>query len=439
MKVVTGVFILAIIVLLIYLYKKKIWVLLTSLASFLIGVLICWFFIADFNFSTDYEYYRTVVPLGALIVTTASLILTANTTKKNSEITRDTRAETTFMNMIKLNNDILKEVDEKLFSEVLNDIKEEFFKYTFMLNRGAKFINEYFDEHGEILIRELESIDISKYDNGNLNQIAGFRKQYIDIIKKRPRREVHKLWFTLNESIEDYKVELSPKNKENVFKDPFTKILMEHTSFYSEMEYKYKFDKRVLSAPVSYKEMVISCNSVFNKYYGELGHLFRNTHRIIKILNTEPLDDIKYSQFIGILRAQMSEEVLLILYYNATYTDRGIGLGRELLGSGFFGNEEDFPFYVNKNDYRALKNYKEPQHFRLNRLILPSMDCEIMSKLYSKYLLKKTNKDRKKLTNEDLFKKFEATFNSNQSNNFAKSILKRRYLKYKGNSKSDEV
>lgn len=439
MKILLGTLIVALLILLIYMYKKKLWILITAVTSLLVGILTFWFFIAKFNFVNDHDYYKTLVPLGALVVTTASLILTANTTKKNSEVTRDTRAETTFMNMIKLNNDIIKEVDSELFSKVLYEIKEEFYKYTFMVNRGSRFINEYFNEHGDELIKELEAIDISKYSNsGNLVTIEGYKQEYIDIIKKRPRRKIHKLWFTINESMGDYKVELSPKNKANVYKDSFTKILMDHTDFYSKMKHRYKYDKRVLSAPISYKEMVIACDNVFNKHYGEFGHLFRNTHRIIKILNMEPIDDIKYSQFIGILRAQMSEEILLILYYNATYTDRGIGLGREFLGSGFFGNKEDFPSYVNKNDSKALKNFKEPQHFRLNSLIAPSMDCEIMYQLYSKALLKKTNKNRKGLTNEALFKKFEDAFNSNQSNNFKKSILTRRYLKHKRNKKLDD-
>ncbi|WP_259753659.1 putative phage abortive infection protein [Lactococcus lactis] len=72
-----------------------------------------------------------------------------------------------------------------------------------------------------------------------------------------------------------------------------------------------------------------------------MNYFFRHTHRILKLLNE--VDDIRVKKnFMGILRAQYSEQVILSIYLNAVYTKKGIGLAKQLLNSDFFASNDDF-------------------------------------------------------------------------------------------------
>ena len=60
----------------------------------------------------------------------------------------------------------------------------------------------------------------------------------------------------------------------------------------------------------------------YNKYNSELGHYFRNLYRIIKIIdnttfsNDKKIDHITKYEYTSIVRSQLSDDELLLLYYN---------------------------------------------------------------------------------------------------------------------------
>jgi hypothetical protein len=87
-------------------------------------------------------------------------------------------------------------------------------------------------------------------------------------------------------------------------------------------------------------------NRQFDSVYHELSSYFKVLHRILKNLNekleTRVITKKIYFNYIGILRAQISSEELVIILVNSLYAQRGLGLGIELVGSDFFGNERDF-------------------------------------------------------------------------------------------------
>ncbi|TKI80732.1 putative phage abortive infection protein [Bacillus mycoides] len=389
----------------------------------LLGGLIFWLYIGKFEFINDVELFRTLVPMCALVITTTSVIITVQSTNKTALANKETKTETTIMNMIKLNNDIIKDIDKEIFPKVLKQINEEFIDYNFMLRRGREFIRSFFKENQQELLSIINSINLASYDEQLRGTLEYHREKYIKAITKRERRYLHKFWFTVNEMSVGYQIELSKNNKQNILRDPFTSILVQDTDFYKKIKHEYAYKQRVLTHPVQYKEMRIVCDTIFDKYYHELGHFFRNTHRIIKIINSNfEYSDRRKSEYIGILRAQLSEEILLIIFYNAIYSRRGIGLGRELIGNNFFGNDKDFPYYVNSNDPKARKNFQEPQHFRFYSIILPAMDIEIMSTILTTQRKKKVQKLRKEFSDENLIEEFERIYNDNISENFKKSF-----------------
>lgn len=110
-------------------------------------------------------------------------------------------------------------------------------------------------------------------------------------------------------------------------------------------------------------------NEQFSSVYDTLGPYFKVLHRIVKSLNTrleeKILEQREYETFIGILRSQISSEEFIVILVNSLFIYRGSGLGVELIGSNFFGNEKDFDINqhfelpiqkINKTDILIFEN-----------------------------------------------------------------------------------
>lgn len=116
----------------------------------------------------------------------------------------------------------------------------------------------------------------------------------------------------------------------------------------------------------------------FGVYYPKTGAYFRIFHRLIKLINerfeNKVIDAEEKMMYIGILRAQLSSNELLVVLVNSLETTKGLGLGIELMGNAFFGDTIDI---------------ETGQHF----------DCpDIYTKVLKKYFLDshKAIKQRKK-------------------------------------------
>ncbi|MDT2880329.1 putative phage abortive infection protein [Lactococcus lactis] len=87
-------------------------------------------------------------------------------------------------------------------------------------------------------------------------------------------------------------------------------------------------------------------NEQFDSVYYEVSSYFKVLHRIIKNLNKKfeekIIDEELYLNYIGILRAQIDSEELVMILVNSLYTYRGLGLAIELVGTDFFGDKRDF-------------------------------------------------------------------------------------------------
>ena len=122
---------------------------------------------------------------------------------------------------------------------------------------------------------------------------------------------------------------------------------------------------------LTYDEKRKSCTKVISYYYDSLGNYFRLVHRIFKFLNKNIEGDIdRKLEYIGILRALFSEKELLVIFYNAFYTDKGQGMRAQLKNTNFFGEKEDLP----------LDSQDELQHFLHKNLIFKIEDIIFMRK-----------------------------------------------------------
>ncbi|MDT6349349.1 putative phage abortive infection protein [Enterococcus faecium] len=108
-------------------------------------------------------------------------------------------------------------------------------------------------------------------------------------------------------------------------------------------------------------------NKVSNQYNSELGSYFRLTHRILKYINQNVKDESIKNNYLGFFRATIDEDELLVIFYNAYFSKRGKGLGRELAKTSFFGKEGE----LGEED-----NFV--QHFNRDNLLWPEEDLKIM-------------------------------------------------------------
>ena len=101
---------------------------------------------------------------------------------------------------------------------------------------------------------------------------------------------------------------------------------------------KYKSDQLEL-LPDSKKRKGIEI--AINNNYGEIGAYFRIFHRIIKYINDKVIDEETKKDYLGFLRATINETELLVIFYNAAYTERGKGLLKEIRKTTFFGDYQE--------------------------------------------------------------------------------------------------
>lgn len=118
-------------------------------------------------------------------------------------------------------------------------------------------------------------------------------------------------------------------------------------------------------------EITLICNKVFDCFYKDVGHFCRLFHRIIKFVNDNVKNSNLKSNYFGMLRAILSEDELLVIFYNSFYSAKGKGLSKQLVNkTKFFGDENDLP-----NDTNS-----ELQHFSKDSLVFFEVDLKNMKR-----------------------------------------------------------
>lgn len=116
-----------------------------------------------------------------------------------------------------------------------------------------------------------------------------------------------------------------------------------------------------LESLTSKQRMALAVNIKFEQHYENSSQYFKAFHRIVKILNvsldTKKINEDEYHSYIGILRANLSSNEMEIILMNSLFVKRGIGLALELIGTDFFGNEDDYE--VEQHFINIWKNSKK--------------------------------------------------------------------------------
>lgn len=184
------------------------------------------------------------------------------------------------------------------------------------------------------------------------------------------------------------------------------KTVLEEKGFFKKVNTLYN-NKIINKDALNYGD----AREVFNKQQNgdqDLNYIFRLVHRAVKFINTSNLSEKEKANLLGIIRAIIPDYAIIHLYYNCTYCARGVGLGIQLAGTSFFGNEKDL--IVENGDFIFA------QHFATEMLIFKQQDYRIMKNIYANPRIVPGT-----LSSEEFRKKIAEQFN-NQNSGFVKSF-----------------
>lgn len=124
--------------------------------------------------------------------------------------------------------------------------------------------------------------------------------------------------------------------------------------------------------PLSLKQKTKLIDTELNSKHHIIGSFLRFFYRIIKYININVNDPEIKKNYFGFLRATLDENLMLLIFYNATYSTVGKKMGKELLNTNFFGDKLDFD-----------TNNKNTPFIRYENLIFGDEDVEKMKKYFS--------------------------------------------------------
>lgn len=120
--------------------------------------------------------------------------------------------------------------------------------------------------------------------------------------------------------------------------------------------------------PETTKRDIVNTILLGNKH----GIYFRTIHRILKIILDFSDSETVLNKYCGILRTQLSENHLMILFYNAEYADRGKKFKDLVKTMNLWGDSEELD----------TDNNSDVIHFTTSNLIWKDKDLEILRNQY---------------------------------------------------------
>lgn len=159
-----------------------------------------------------------------------------------------------------------------------------------------------------------------------------------DLIKNIKDKNFSENKFTLHENLDKLIKKLQDVSTVNFFDSKSKKNLEDY--LWKLRRYTNPRNLALLELP--YKKFAVE--NAISGYYSSIDSFFSMILRILNYIHDnvdeEENEGIK-RDYISFLRANISEIQLVILYYFAFYTDRGITLKNELLETSFFGEQSE--------------------------------------------------------------------------------------------------
>lgn len=346
---------------------------------------------------------KTMVPLIASLVAAASVVIATYNTVNGDKSSR----KQTIIDLINITRDILEKgkilnESNNILKEINDKLKSDDFLKDVLVNNGARefyiFLNKDSAKEKEYILDRLDKCFY--FEPGS--PYHKLQHQLVEMLKSNEIKDMRKLWVNINQIAggQALKHNILYKSSSYILNEEIYAKEIVGSSFYSES--LLKNDRKIVDSilrrhsdlkyeelPIQYHEVYRVCNNILEAHYEEIGHFFRTIHRTLKTINAYyEKNSLEYREHIGMLRAQIPNQVALVMFYNAVYSEKGRGMARELLASNFFGDSDDFHF--NQDDHQLLRS----EHFLNNDRLLNNQDAHIAHKWFT------YNKESNKLYNE---------------------------------------
>lgn len=246
--------------------------------------------------------------LGAYIILRIQL-------KNDSKKYEETQIDNTFFNMIDLFQNIQSKLEEQDYTQLLSSIRNE--KYNYIEKKRWDEKLDLYNRKTKLIQRATKILLSNKSFEGTL-----FR-QYVENI-------------TLLATNQKQKVNLFIGACEGMFEEKysvkqFTKLEEKCLKVFNNLYESFlSIDERYNSYILTEEEIFRIVNIELSLKHSEFGTFLRMFHRLVKYILDSNLSAKKKKEYLGMLRALLSSDEILVIFYNTFYSNRGKGLKKQL-------------------------------------------------------------------------------------------------------------
>lgn len=310
------------------------------------------------------ETIRTIVISITMVIAMISFLSTFWFSNKNIHFTRDTQNSNFIMTLIASNYKIL-EIKQVKIDDLVSYLQKQFLRNGYHFDElVSKFI-----DHIKVNVGVIDLIN--KIGEQSTNK--DYKRQLKNLTAEFDKEQAARLIMTYlsqNDRYKDFYKKIDETESNKTFNGEIAKIMEKQGLFEEINRFMNAHFEDTVAKKLDYDVISIVCNKAFDMHYQDIGHFFRNSYRIVKFINEQYKDDIESKKkFLGILRSQYSENTILAIFYNSAFTDKGLGYGKELVCSDFFGTKDDLIGH-------------QPIHFKQSNLISQRSDIDLMLRVF---------------------------------------------------------
>ncbi|MGG0309551.1 putative phage abortive infection protein [Priestia megaterium] len=317
---------------------------------------------------------RNITTFLTLVIAVVSFITTVGLTNKNSQTNRENKNSDFLMSLMKNNYDLLNSKNNSI-DKLIEKLNDQFSNNVYLIDKSRVLFKKHMDSlHPTVLKEKISDLEKMVDDSGKKDKLTRDLKHIQALNDNDNDEAISRLFISyyLNkpQHEKNFQKLLSGSQNNKSFSSDFINLLQKENGLFVVVDKFMKSHESEIMKELSYDDVCLICNKIFDDAYQDVGHFFRNSYRIVKLINEfYKNDQSNKSIYQGILRAQYGENVILAIYYNSVFTPKGLGYARELLGSDFFGSHEDLQL-------------DDPIHFRKDSLFFSTRNLRLMKKMF---------------------------------------------------------
>lgn len=343
------------------------------------------------------EVIRNISTTLAVIVAAMSFIMTVFFTNRTSETNKQNQESNFIMDLMKNHYTLLISKQDKI-DQLIVELEKKFTGNGYKLDKAVQLFQDYLVGGNAIYLQQDISQARTVYGTGKQGKSETALKGLEGILNKDNSDTVRRLlisYYSDSEIYNDFYKNLNQTDLNKKYEDELIRILKD-AGLFSKIDMFMQLRSQDIESEITYKEVCEVCNKVFSDMYHEIGHFFRNSYRIVKLINSSFNKDTNIRKnYSGILRSMYSENTILAIYYNCVFTDKGIGFAQQLVNSDFFGSEKDL-------------EREDPIHFRKEKLIFKQIDLRILKTVFAM----NSSKTKKDFSEDELLNILKKAFHS---------------------------